>query len=56
MPIATTNPATGTVEKTFDEMTDDEVERILARAATTFATYRTTTFAERGAWMVRAPR
>jgi succinate-semialdehyde dehydrogenase/glutarate-semialdehyde dehydrogenase len=54
MPIATTNPATGTVEKTFDEMTDDEVERILARAATTFATYRTTTFAERGAWMVRA--
>jgi succinate-semialdehyde dehydrogenase/glutarate-semialdehyde dehydrogenase len=54
MPIATTNPATGKVEQTFDEMTDDEVERILARAATTFATYRTTTFAERGAWMVRA--
>ena len=54
MPIATTNPATGTVERTFDEITDEEVERILARAAVTFGTYRATTFAERGAWMDRA--
>jgi succinate-semialdehyde dehydrogenase/glutarate-semialdehyde dehydrogenase len=54
MPIATTNPATGEVEQTFDEISDEEVERILARAASTFRTYRTTTFAERGAWMVRA--
>ena len=54
MPIATTNPATGQVERTFDEISDEEVERILARAASTFRTYRRTTFAERGAWMVRA--
>ncbi len=54
MPIATTNPATGTVEKTFDEIPDAEVERMLALAASTFRTYRTTTFAQRGGWMVRA--
>ena len=54
MPIATTNPATGAVEKTFDEISDAEVERILALAASTFATYRTTTFAERAGWMVGA--
>jgi len=54
MPIATTNPATGKVEQTFDEITDAEVERILALAASTFRTYRTTTFAARGAWMIRA--
>ena len=54
MPIATTNPATGKVEQTFDEISDLEVERILALAASTFRTYRTTTFAQRGAWMVRA--
>ena len=54
MPIATTNPATGEVVQTFDEISDEEVERILALAASTFRTYRTTTFAERGAWMVRA--
>jgi len=54
MPIATTNPATGKVERTFEEISDEEVERILAQAASTFRTYRTTTFAERGGWMVRA--
>ena len=54
MPIATTNPATGTVEKTFDEISDEEVERVLALAASTFRTYRRTTFAERAGWMVGA--
>ena len=54
MAIATTNPTTGKVERTFDETSDAEVERILALAASTFRTYRTTTFDERGAWMVRA--
>ncbi len=54
MPIATTNPATGKVEQTFEEIADEEVERILALAASTFRTYRTTTFAERGGWMVGA--
>jgi len=54
MPIATINPATGKTEQTFEEISDREVERILARAADTFRAYRTTSFAERGAWMVRA--
>ncbi|HEY4928157.1 MAG TPA: NADP-dependent succinic semialdehyde dehydrogenase [Acidimicrobiales bacterium] len=54
MAIATINPATGTTERTFEEISDEEVERILARAAATFRTYRRTSFAERGAWMVRA--
>ena len=51
MPIATTNPATGKVEQTFDEISDEEVERILALAASTFRTYRITTFAERSGWL-----
>jgi len=38
----------------LDEISDEEVERILAWPASTFRTYRTTTFAERGGWMVRA--
>ena len=54
MPIATINPATGVTERTFEEISDQEVERILARAAATFTSYRTTSFAERAAWMVRA--
>jgi succinate-semialdehyde dehydrogenase / glutarate-semialdehyde dehydrogenase len=54
MPIATVNPTTGVTEQTFEEISDKEVERILDQAAVTFRTYRTTSFAERGAWMVRA--
>lgn len=51
MAIATTNPATGRVEKTFDALTEQELESRIARAAAVFTTYRTTTFAERAAWM-----
>ncbi len=40
MAIATINPATGQTVKTFPELTDAEVEMRLARAATTFLTYR----------------
>ena len=50
--IRTRNPATGEVLRTFEPLTDDEVdERIDAAPATTFRTYRTTTFDERAAWM-----
>ncbi|TDC95252.1 NADP-dependent succinic semialdehyde dehydrogenase [Actinomadura sp. 7K507] len=49
--IATTNPATGEVEKTFDALTDEEVDRRVARAAETFASYRTTSLAQRAEWM-----
>ncbi|MFJ4440403.1 NADP-dependent succinic semialdehyde dehydrogenase [Streptomyces sp. NPDC088923] len=47
MPIATVNPADGETVQTFDALSGDEVERRLARADRTFATYRTTSFAER---------
>ncbi len=51
MPIATTNPTTGEVVRTFDEFTDDDVEAALARATDTFQSYRHTTFAQRAQWM-----
>jgi succinate-semialdehyde dehydrogenase/glutarate-semialdehyde dehydrogenase len=51
MAIATTNPATGQVEKTFEHASADEVEQHLARASSTFATYRLTDFATRSRWM-----
>ncbi|TDD63130.1 NADP-dependent succinic semialdehyde dehydrogenase [Actinomadura rubrisoli] len=49
--IATTNPATGRVEKTFDALAGEEIDRRVGRAAAAFASYRTTGFAERAAWM-----
>ena len=51
MAIATINPATGQTLKTFDEMSEAEVERRLAAAATAYASYRLTSFAERAGWM-----
>ncbi len=53
MAIATINPATGETVKTFTEFTDDQVEHVLARAASTFRTYRRTSFEQRSAWMQR---
>ncbi|MEV5830084.1 NADP-dependent succinic semialdehyde dehydrogenase [Spirillospora sp. NPDC052242] len=49
--IATTNPATGKVEKTFDEAADEEIDRRVALAAETFATYRNTGVEQRAEWM-----
>ncbi|MFC6021454.1 NADP-dependent succinic semialdehyde dehydrogenase [Plantactinospora solaniradicis] len=54
MSIATIDPSTGQVLKTFDEMTDQQVEDVLARAAAGFDTLRTTTFADRARWMTAA--
>jgi succinate-semialdehyde dehydrogenase / glutarate-semialdehyde dehydrogenase len=54
MPYATTNPATGEVEKTFATHTPDEVEAILQRAADAFIEYRSTTFAERARHLITA--
>jgi len=51
MAFTTLNPTTGKVEATFDQHTADEVETRLERAATTFRSFRQTTFAQRGAWM-----
>ena len=54
MAIATINPATGQTLKTFDEMSEADVERRLADAATAAATYRLTSFADRAGWMNNA--
>ncbi len=51
MAIATVNPATGQTLKTFDEMSEAEVGRRLAAAATAHPSYRLTSFAERAGWM-----
>src|SRR3546814_13250006 len=51
MSIATINPATGETLATFDPMTDDEVDERIAAAHEAFATYRTTTYAERAHWL-----
>src|SRR6476661_5847846 len=51
MAIATTNPATGEIEKTFEALSDAEVDERIARAAATAITYRRTTFADRARWM-----
>ncbi|MEV6823433.1 NAD-dependent succinate-semialdehyde dehydrogenase [Amycolatopsis sp. NPDC051102] len=54
MAIATVNPATGETLRTFDELTDAEVDRKIARAVTAFHEHRRTSFAERAERMRRA--
>jgi succinate-semialdehyde dehydrogenase/glutarate-semialdehyde dehydrogenase len=51
MAIATVNPATGQTLKTFDALTEGELDDRLARAAAAFAAYRLTSFSERAGWM-----
>jgi len=52
--IATVNPATGETVKTYDEMSEADVERCLAAAAAAHSGYRLTSFAERAGWMRNA--
>ena len=54
MAIATTNPATGQIERTFDEHTPAEVDERLARAARMFAEFSRTSFEDRRRLMVAA--
>jgi len=54
MAIATINPATGEVVKTFEPLSASELEKKIQLAATTFQTYRRTSFAERSAKLLRA--
>ena len=54
MAIASVNPATGEVLKTFEALSDAQLEEKLARAVSTFATFRKTTFTQRAALMVKA--
>ena len=54
MAIATINPATGKVEKTFESLSDAQLEVKLQTAADTFARYRHVPFAERAQMMLKA--
>ncbi|MFT4220165.1 MAG: NADP-dependent succinic semialdehyde dehydrogenase [Microbacterium sp.] len=51
MAIATTNPYTGQIEKTFEPHSDEEVDRRIASAHAAFDTLRGTTFTQRAEWM-----
>jgi succinate-semialdehyde dehydrogenase/glutarate-semialdehyde dehydrogenase len=54
MGIATVNPATGEVVKTFSALSDAEVDAKVQRAAETFLSYRKVPFAERARMMTKA--
>jgi succinate-semialdehyde dehydrogenase/glutarate-semialdehyde dehydrogenase len=54
MPIATINPATGETLRTFEGLTEAELDDKIEHAARTFRTYRRTTLSERAAWLLRA--
>src|SRR5579863_3234197 len=54
MSIATTNPATGEVLKSFEPITDAQLEEKLQRAVEAFNAFRKATFASRAALMVKA--
>jgi succinate-semialdehyde dehydrogenase/glutarate-semialdehyde dehydrogenase len=54
MAIASINPSTGEVLKTFEPLTAAQIEAKLQRAADTFETFRKTTFAERAGMMNKA--
>lgn len=54
MALISTNPATGEELARYDEMSDADVEAAIAAAATTFATWRRTTFDERGTVVAKA--
>ena len=54
MTIATTSPVTGEVLKKFDELSPEELEDKLQRAAVAAASYRLTKHEQRAEWLSRA--
>jgi succinate-semialdehyde dehydrogenase / glutarate-semialdehyde dehydrogenase len=54
MAISTTNPATGQVLKTFEPLTDAQVDAKIQLASETFAKFRHLSFSERGRMMLKA--
>jgi succinate-semialdehyde dehydrogenase/glutarate-semialdehyde dehydrogenase len=54
MSIATINPATGLLVKTFEPLSDAQIEEKLQRAAHRFSSYRKVSFAERARMMLKA--
>ncbi len=51
MAITTTDPRTGEVLQTFDDLTPEQVEDKLARAAAAARSYRTTSLEDRSGWL-----
>ncbi|MGA9039503.1 MAG: NAD-dependent succinate-semialdehyde dehydrogenase [Terriglobales bacterium] len=54
MAIASINPATGEVLKTFEPLSDSQLEQKLQRASDAFSHHRRTSFAERAQKMMKA--
>lgn len=54
MPIATINPATAETLRTFEALTDAQLDDKIDKAARTFKAYRRTSLANRAAWLLRA--
>ncbi len=54
MAIASINPATGQLIKSFDPLTDAQIEEKIQHAADAFLTYKHIPFAQRARWMKRA--
>ena len=54
MAIASINPASGQLIKSFEPLTDAQIEGKLKRATEAFAKYRRTSFAERARMMLKA--
>ncbi|WP_420118506.1 NADP-dependent succinic semialdehyde dehydrogenase [Micromonospora sp.] len=51
MPIATTNPATGQVLKSYEPMSSEQIDAAIERADLAFRDLRRTTVAQRAQWM-----
>jgi succinate-semialdehyde dehydrogenase/glutarate-semialdehyde dehydrogenase len=54
MAIASINPATGETIKTFETISESQINEKLQSAADTFAAYKHTSLAERARWLMRA--
>jgi succinate-semialdehyde dehydrogenase / glutarate-semialdehyde dehydrogenase len=54
MSYQSVNPYNGKTLKTFDELTDEQLEKSIATAATCFETWRQTTFAQRSVIAAKA--
>jgi len=54
MAIATVSPVTGEVLKSFDELSPEQLEDKLARAASAAEAYRLTSVDERAGWLGKA--
>jgi len=54
MAIATINPATGQTIKTFEALTDAQVDQKIQRAVDAFPKFRKLSFADRAKMMMRA--